>query len=255
MNKLINSHRSIRQYHPDPIDENLLNEILNSGLRGSSSGNMQTWSVVVTRDEQMKKKLYELHYQQEMILQAPVVLTFCSDVFRMREWIRVNQSKQSFDDFLGFLTGATDAIISAQNVALAAESEGLGICYMGTTWWSADKISELLELPECVFPVTSLVIGRPAENPEIRDRLPLESIVHQEKYKKLSDDEINKIHQQREKLAWERYQQNPELFKKMQALGIKKVTDFYSSEIKYSKELHLEKSKMLRELLKSKKLW
>ena len=113
MFNLANSHRSIRAYTNQDVDDSLLNELLMTGLRSSSSGNMQTWSVIVTRDEAAKQKLYEAHYEQPMVLQAPIVLTFCSDVFRMREWIRVNQSKQSFDDFLGFLTGAVDAVIAA----------------------------------------------------------------------------------------------------------------------------------------------
>ena len=156
MINLANSHRSIRSFTPQDIDDSLLNDLLMTGLRSSSSGNMQTWSVVVTRDEANKKRLYELHGEQEMVLEAPLVLTFCADVFRMREWIRVNESKQSFDDFLGFLTGTVDAIIAAQSISLAAESVGLGICYLGTTWWAADEIIKLLALPKGVFPVTSL---------------------------------------------------------------------------------------------------
>ena len=124
MQELLTSHRSIRQFKDTPIPDELLNEMLYAGLRGSSSGNMQTWSVIVTRDPEMKEKLFVAHREQEMVRQAPVVLTFCADVFRMREWIRVNNSKQSFDDLLGFLTGAVDAIISAQNITLAAEAAG-----------------------------------------------------------------------------------------------------------------------------------
>ena len=102
MLELAKAHRSIRSYKPDPIDKGLLDDLLMAGLRSSSSGNMQTWSVVVTEDKSQKQKLFEAHYRQDMILEAPMVLTFCSDVFRMREWVRVNDSKQSFDDMLGF---------------------------------------------------------------------------------------------------------------------------------------------------------
>ena len=199
MINLAKTHRSIRSFTSQDIDDSLLNDLLLAGLRSSSSGNMQTWSVIVTRDEANKRRLYELHVEQEMVLEAPLVLTFCADVFRMREWIRINESKQSFDDLLGFLTGAVDAVIAAQTVSLAAESVGLGICYMGTTWWSADEIIKFMELPKGVFPVTSLVIGYPAEAPELRDRLPLEVMVHQEKYERLSDEQIRETHSEREK--------------------------------------------------------
>lgn len=255
MFKIANSHRSIRSYTPQEIDDALLNDLLMTGLRSSSSGNMQTWSVIVTRDEASKRKLYELHLEQPMILEAPVVLTFCADVFRMREWIRVNDSKQSFDDLLGFLTGAVDAVIAAQTISLAAESMGLGICYMGTTWWAADKIIEFLALPKGVFPVTSLVVGYPAENPQVRDRLPLELIVHQEKYQRLSDDEIRAQHADRERNAWARYNAIESVRKKLAEVGITKVTDYYTSEFKYSKELHRRVSEMLIETLQAQELW
>lgn len=252
---LANSHRSIRSYTSQDIDDSLLNDLLTTGLRSSSSGNMQTWSVVVTRDPARKRQLYEAHRGQGMILEAPVVLTFCADVFRMREWIRVNGSKQSFDDLLGFLTGATDAVIAAQTICLAAESVGLGICYMGTTWWAADQLVELLELPQGVFPVTSVVMGYPAEDPPLRDRLPLELVVHREGYKQLADEEIHRLHADREEKAWARYNSYESLRQRLAEAGITSVTDFYTSEFKYSKELHLEVSEMLINTLQRQGLW
>ncbi|MCP4362909.1 MAG: NADPH-dependent oxidoreductase [Chloroflexi bacterium] len=252
---LAKNHRSIRSFTSQDIDNSLLNDLLLAGLRSSSSGNMQTWSVIVTRDETNKRQLYELHGQQSMVLEAPVVLTFCADVFRMREWLRVNNSKQSFDDLLGFLTGEVDAVIAAQTVCLAAESVGLGICYMGTTWWAADQIIELLALPKGVFPVTSLVIGYPAEAPALRDRLPLELIVHREKYTRLSDEEIREAHAEREKAAWARYTALESMRKKLEDAGISRVTDYYTSEFKYPKELHRRISEMLIETLQEQGLW
>ena len=252
---LAKAHRSIRSFTSQDIDDSLLNDLLLAGLRSSSSGNMQTWSVIVTRNETNKRELYKLHLEQTMVLEAPVVLTFCADVFRMREWIRVNKSKQSFDDLLGFLTGAVDAVIAAQTICLAAEAAGLGICYMGTTWWAADKIIDKLALPKGVFPVTSIVIGYPAEDPALRDRLPLELIVHQEKYQRLSDEEIRETHAEREQKAWERYNAIESVRKKLSKAGITRVTDYYTSEFKYSKERHLRISKMLIETLQEQGLW
>jgi nitroreductase len=255
MFQLANSHRSIRSFTSQDIDEALLNDILMTGLRSSSAGNMQTWSVIVTRDEANKRKLYALHREQTMVLEAPLVLTFCADVFRMREWVRVNNSRQSFDDFLGFLTGAVDAVIAAQTITLAAESVGLGICYMGTTWWAADQLIEMLELPKGVFPVTSLVVGYPAEDPDLRDRLPLEVIVHREKYRRLSDDETCRTHAEREQKAWARYNAIDSVRERLAAAGITRVTDFYTSEFKYSKELHSHISQLLIKTLKEQGLW
>lgn len=243
--KQMTTHRSIRTYKPDPIPEELLKEILQCGLRGSSSGNIQSWSVITTTDKKNKERLYEIHLEQEMVLEAPLVLTFCADFFRMREWVRINNSKQSFDDFMGFMVGAVDAVIAAQNIALAAESKGLGICYMGTTLMGADKIIDLFELPKCVFPVTSLVVGYPNENPEVRDRLPLEAIVHTEKYQKKSEEELLALHKDKEMKTWARYNSFPDLAKKLKDAGIEKVTDFYTSEFKYSKKMHQRTAELL----------
>lgn len=253
--EVANAHRSIRSYRPETIDDDLLEDLLSAGLRSSSSGNMQTWSVIVTRDAARKEALYHLHGDQGMILEAPVVLTFCADVFRMREWIRVNESKQSFDDLLGFVTGAVDAVIAAQTICLAAESVGLSICYLGTTWWAADRLIDLFELPQGVFPVTSVVLGYPAEDPALRDRLPLELIVHQERYHRLTDDEIIASHADRERKAWARYNAVDAVRAKLAAAGITRVTDYYTSDFKYSKELHARVSRMLIETLQQQGLW
>ena len=255
MINLANSHRSIRSFTPQDIDDALLNDLLMTGLRSSSAGNMQTWSVIVTRDEAVKRQMVDLHNDQPMILDAPVLLTFCADVFRMREWIRVNNSKQGFDDFLGFLTGTVDAIIAAQTFCLAAESVGLGICYLGTTWWAADEIIDLLALPKGVFPVTGVIVGYPDEDPPLRDRLPLEVMVHQEQYQRLSDEEIRAAHAEREQLAWARYTAVESVAKKLEEAGITNVTDYYTSEFKYPKELNVRVSEMLFETLKEQGLW
>ena len=251
---LANSHRSIRSFTDQKIEESLLNDILHTGLRSSSSGNLQTWAVIVTQDPENKQKLFKAHYEQPMVNEAPAVLTFCADLFRTREWIRVNNSKQSFDNILAFLVGAFDAMIAAQTICLAAESKGLGICYMGTTLMSADKIIDILDLPQYVFPATSIVIGYPAESPPLRDRLPLDLVVHHEKYQRLTDSELIDKHAEREKNAWERYNAMESIRVKLAEAGITKVTDFYTSEFKYSQKMHTEVSKMIVETLQKQGL-
>lgn len=255
MIELANSHRSIRSYTGQNVPDDMLNELLHTGLRSSSSGNLQTWSLIVTRDEQRKHKLFELHRGQAFILQAPVLLTFCADVFRVREWLRVNDSKQSFDDLLGFLTGTVDAVIAAQTIALSAESQGLGICYLGTTWRAADQIIDFLDLPPGVFPVTSMVIGYPAKVPPLRDRLPLQVIVHQERYQRMTDEQIRAAHAEREINAWQRYNAVERIRLKLEEAGITRVTDYYTSDLKYPKDLHQRLSKMLMETLQEQGLW
>jgi nitroreductase len=250
----LKNHKSIRQYKSTPIDDALLKELIYCGQRASSSGNLQSWSVVISKERESREKLYQLHSRQKMILQAPVVLTFCSDFYRIRRWLKMNDAKGSFDDLLGFLTGMADALIAAQNVAIAAESHGLGICYMGTTLWASDKISKHLNLPETVVPVTSLVVGYPDEDiPDVRNRLPLEAIIHEEAYDPKTDEEISELYREFEKQAWARYAQIPGMLDKLKAASITNVAHFYTSKLKYSKKRHETVSAMLLELLRSKK--
>ena len=254
--QLLGSHRSIRAFKPDPIDPALLDEILETSIRGSSSsGNLTTYSMILTRDPKRKERLYEFHYEQDMILQAPLVITFCADNWRTRRWLRLRDARDNFNNFEGFLVAAFDAIILSQSVALAFEAYGYGICYMGTTLDNCRKIADFLKLPETVFPVTSMVVGVPDENPVKRDRLPLRAYIHDEEYRDPSDQDLLDIYKDREVKGWERYRSmGPEIIAEMERLGISNLAQYYTSEIKYSPEHNLESSKLLWDLLVEKEL-
>ena len=176
--KKLSSHRSIRKYKSAPVPEDVLMRILEAGSRASSSGNMQPYSIIVTTDKTIKKKLLPHHFDQSMVMDAPVLLTFCSDFHRMRLWLKNNNAPENFDNFMSFLIGMIDATLASQNVVLAAEAEGLGICYMGTTLASNKEISEILALPKHVVPVIGFSLGYPDERPELRERLPMNGIIH-----------------------------------------------------------------------------
>jgi len=194
------SHRSIRRYKSDPIDESLLQEILTAGTRASTTGNMQVYSIIVTRDEGIKRQLLPLHFDQQMVVEAPVVLTFCADFNRFNKWCLQRKANPGYDNFLSFFTAAIDALLVAQNVCIAAEENGLGICYLGTTTYNADKIIEVLKLPKGVVPVTTVVMGYPDEQPDLTDRLPLAGVIHHEVYQDYSEGDIDQIYQYKETL-------------------------------------------------------
>ncbi|QKG80736.1 nitroreductase family protein [Tenuifilum thalassicum] len=198
--KALLNHRSIRKYKGDPIDDSLLQEILTAGTRASTTGNMQVYSIIVTRDEEVKRQLLPLHFNQQMVMQAPVVLTFCADFNRFNKWCKQRNANPGYDNFLSFFTAAIDALLAAQNVCIAAEEKGLGICYLGTTTYTADKIIEVLKLPKGVVPVTTVVMGYPDEQPELTDRLPLAGVIHHEVYHDYSEGDIDQIYQQKESL-------------------------------------------------------
>ncbi len=232
---LMNSHRSIRAYLDRTLPPGLVDSVLEQALAGtSSSGNLNLVSVVKTQDIERKRLLFELHGQQPMILQAPLVLTFCADSFRTREWLALRQARPGFADLLSWHTAAFDALILAQTAALAFESHGLGICYMGTTLFSMRGIADLLELPPHCLPATSLVVGWPAEAPAQRDRLPGAAWIHDERYQRPTAADIEARFGERERRGRERYlAMGPEMAALWQELGIETLAEYYTSKIKY----------------------
>ncbi|MFG0251876.1 MAG: nitroreductase family protein [Phycisphaerales bacterium JB038] len=232
---LLNSHRSIRLYKSDPVREEALAAILHAASRASSSGNMQTYSIIVTKDAERRAALWELHYEQDMIKQAPVLLTFCVDWNRMVHWCESSDASPGYDNVLSFLVGFADALIAAQNAAVAAESLGLGICYMGTTICIPHKLIDFFKLPRRVFPATTLVLGHPEEAPDLRARLPLESIVHRESYAPFDDARIKATYHDRETEGWDRYMAIPELAEHIHQSGVRNLAQVYT-QLKYTLE-------------------
>jgi nitroreductase len=196
--ELLLNRRTIRKYKSEPVDPLILNEILEEGCRSSTTGNMQVYSIIITRDTERKNALAPLHFNQKMITEAPVVLTFCADFNRFNKWCSLRNAEPGYDNFLSFITAAIDAIIVSQTVCIAAESRGMGICYIGTTTYMAHKIIEVLNLPKGVVPVTTVTLGWPAEIPEQVDRLPLEAIVHNESYVDYTEKSIDKYYNTKE---------------------------------------------------------
>ena len=141
------------------------------GCRSSTTGNMQLYSIIINRTDEKKKELAPLHFNQKMITEAPVVLTFCADFNRFNKWCRLRKAVPGYDNFLSFVTAAIDTIIVAQTICIAAETKGLGICYLGTTTYNAHKIIDVLNLPKGVVPLVTITLGWPAEMPEQVDRL------------------------------------------------------------------------------------
>ena len=198
MVKSIFEHRSIRNYKNNPIPNNIMQEILEAATRASNTGNMQVYSIIVTSDKKIKEELLPLHFGQKMVSEAPVILTFCADINRFNHWCKLNNADAGYDNMLWFVNATIDAMLAAQNACIEAEDHGLGICYLGTTTYMADKIIDVLDLPKGVVPVTSVVMGYPANNPDLTDRLPMEAVVHHQKYTDYTDEDINKLFKEKE---------------------------------------------------------
>ena len=244
----IHKHRSIRKYKPDPVSEELLNEILEAGIRTSSSGNMQTYSIIITKDEHLREQLLDSHLQQTMVVEAPVLITFCADFHRMRRWLEISNAPDNFDNYFSFMVAAIDVILVSQTVALAAESKGLGICYLGSTLANADQIGSILNLPDNVIPVVGFTLGYPAEDPELRDRLPASGLIHNEKYQSYSDEDIRKIYMEREVKGWQRYMQSKRLKELAEENNLENLAQLYTI-VKYTKASHQAHSRKLLDYL------
>ena len=237
--ELMQAHRSIRSYKPDPLPDGLINTLLEDALHGtSSSGNLNMISVVKTQDEARKAHLCELHGGQPMVLEAPLLLTFCADSFRTREWLALRNARPGFADFVSWHVAGYDAMILAQTVSLALESHGLGICYMGTTLFAMREIADYLELPPNCLPVTTLVVGWPNEAPAQRDRLPGAAWIHEERYTRPTPADIQARFAQREERGRARYMEfNPQMAALWKEHGITSLAQYYTSKIKYDPDL------------------
>ncbi len=241
MIQTILNHRSIRKYSEKKIDKQILDEILLAGTRASTTGNMQIYSIIVSMEKELKNRLWEVHFKQDMVNQAPIVLTFCADMNRFNKWCKARNTAPAYDNFLWFYNASIDAILAAQNVALAAESHGLGICYLGTTTYMADKIADILNLPEQVVPVTTLVVGYPDESPELTDRLPVEAVVHYEKYQDYDKEKIEQLYKEKENLP-----SSKELIK---VNGTENLAQIFTQK-RYVKKDNLHFSKSFLEFIK-----
>lgn len=197
----IKNRRTIRKYKDQDIPSQLLTELLTDSFRASTMGGMQLYSVVVTRDKDMKAKLAPFHFNQPMVTQAPVVLTFCADFNRFCLWCKQRNAVPGYDNFLSFMNAATDALLVTQSFCTLAEENGLGICYLGTTIYNPELIIDLLKLPRLVIPVATITVGYPDECPEQPDRLPVSGIIHEEYYHDYTPEDIEQVYAYKESLS------------------------------------------------------
>ncbi len=198
MIKEIKEHRSIRKFKSQSIDSKILEEALVAASRASTCGNMQNYSIIVTQQSEMLKKISPLHFGQVERMNAPCVVTICADVNRFSKWCEMRDAEPRYDNFIWYINGAIDGLMAAQNLILEAEAAGLGACVLGTTLYTAEAIIELLELPKGVIPITSIALGYPDQNPPLTDRLPLDAVVHFEKYNNYTAQEIEAAWAERE---------------------------------------------------------
>ncbi|HIW88136.1 MAG TPA: nitroreductase family protein [Candidatus Onthomorpha intestinigallinarum] len=247
--KLIESllnRRTVRKYTEEDIPQDVLNTVIEAGVRASNCGNMQIYSIIVTKDKQRKQELCKLHFNQPMVREAPVVLTVCADVNRFHKYCQNRNAPVSYNNFLWLNVGTVDATICTQAMCDAAESLGLGICYLGTVTYMAEPIAEFFNLPKGVVPITTITMGYPKENPGLTERLPLNAVVHYESYKDYSADDINELYKDFEDL--------PQIRKYIEESKQENLAQVFTN-VRYKKEDALVFGKNYLEFLKKQDMF
>ena len=240
--KTINTRRSIRCYAKREVSEELLNRLLSEAMRTQTMGNLQFYSVVVTRSDEMKQRLAPAHFNQPMVTQAPVVLTFCVDTRRMTAWADNRQATPGYDNLLSYQNAATDALLFCQTFCNLAEEEGLGCCFLGTTVYMPQMIIDTLQLPRLVMPVATITLGWPDEQPPLTDRLPLAAIMHNETYTDYTPESIDRFYAEKEALP-----ENEEFVR----INNKQTLAQVYTDCRYTKKDNEALSKGLMEALKA----
>lgn len=237
----LKNRRTIRKYTDQIVSDELLTGLLEEAERTATMGNLQLYSVVVTRDEEMKRKLAPAHFNQPMVTGASVVLTFCADFNRTTRWCECRKAEPGYDNFLSFLNAASDTLLYTQTFCMLAEEAGLGTCYLGTTIYNPKQIIDTLQLPRLVFPIATITVGYPAEMPQQPDRLPVKALMHQEHYEEYTPELIDEFYAYKESL--------PENLH-FQEINQKETLAQIFTDIRYRKADNEEMSVSLKKALK-----
>ncbi|GGG59959.1 oxygen-insensitive NADPH nitroreductase [Paenibacillus radicis (ex Gao et al. 2016)] len=177
-------HRSIRKFKDAPVAKEQLDVIIEAAQHASTSSNMQAFTVIRITDAGLREQLAVLAGNQAYVSQCPEFLVWCADLHRYeRAGARaLPEGEEPRSTTENFIVATVDAALAAQNAAVAAESLGLGIVYIGGLRNNPRQVSELLRLPQYVYPVFGMCIGVPDQEPLVRPRLPREAILHENGY-------------------------------------------------------------------------
>ncbi len=237
-------HRSTRKFTAEKVDDTLLSEILECGLRASNTGNMQLYSIIATQQEPLRTELCKLHFGQ--CATAPLWFTICTDVERYHHYCRVNQCDEPYGNLLWFVSALVDASLCAQNICVAAEAKGLGFCYLGTVNYNTRQIAELLQCPKGVVPVIAIAMGHPAENPRMSERLGQDAVVHNEVYHNPTDEDIVRTHRVRD--------EHPFNKQMVEENGTRNYCEIFTTK-RYPHEMNVGVSNDLLQFLRDSGMW
>ncbi|MBW2658544.1 MAG: oxygen-insensitive NADPH nitroreductase [Deltaproteobacteria bacterium] len=185
--KILKSHRSIRKFTDRQVERNLLETLIEAGQSAATSSFIQACTVIKVDNPDARKKLCEFAAGQPYVMEAPVFLVFCADMQRHRIACGMHDAEMLSGYTEQFLTASLDCALFAQNVLTGAESLGLGGCFIGAIRNEIGEVDQLLGLPELVYPLFGLCLGYPAQDPEVKPRLPLPVVFKEEQYDDSAD--------------------------------------------------------------------
>ena len=193
--ELMLSHRSIRKFTDQLVDERDLDIIIRAAQAAATSSFLQAYSIIDVKNPLMRTQLKALCGDQEYVEKSPIFLVFCGDTHRIKavcESEKILQSDQGDSSYESgwtetFIIATVDAALAGQNAMLAAESLGLGGVYIGGIRNHAQEVSQLLKLPEEVYPVFGMCLGYPAQDPDVKQRLPKQIVYHVDHYSEMDE--------------------------------------------------------------------
>ena len=203
--ELLNKRKSIRKFKKKAVPSNLVDQILQCGQRAPTACRMEPYSFILISDEMKRDMITEACVTHEAtkryMKESPVWILICVDFARQIDLYRFLEINPEMGEISKFILGIIDSSLAAENMVIAAEAFGLSSCFVGSIWTHPLIVSEILDLPKYVFPLILLCLGYPDEEPQIRDRWPLKTILHYNKYSKESNQELLEYSQKRK--SWE----------------------------------------------------
>jgi len=233
MIEAIINHKSVRKFKDQEIDDNTLEQILNAACRAPTGSNLQSYSIIVTKDQARKNTLSDIHYNSKMIETAPITLTFCADLNRIKRWCQLKGEDVDFYNEWGLYLATADTWLAVQNAIIAANSLKLGSCLIGSTFHRSIPLIDFFELPKGTLPLTTLILGHPDEIKEPRVRLPLKAIIHQETYQKPDDNQLLDLYKEKSETLWTNLTNVPQFANDLKLKDVTSLVQLYS-KIKFN---------------------
>ncbi|MDQ0350410.1 FMN reductase (NADPH) [Alkalibacillus filiformis] len=181
---LLMNHRSIRQFKDESLTDEQIKTIIQAGQAASTSSYYQAYTIIGVTDDKLKRQLREVS-GQEYVEHNGHLFVFCADLNRMYQSQDVETQEKMKDNIENtefFMMSTIDATLAAQNAAVASESLGLGICYLGSLRNDINRVNELLSLPQYVIPLFGMAVGVPDEEPDVKPRFDFNAIYHENGY-------------------------------------------------------------------------